>query len=75
MFLYFIIIDIIAAINRDVNTFCIYYNIKIKSLHLEWLLDFEMSCINATAEHSFDVTNVVKEIYLDINQIDVIAIY
>jgi hypothetical protein len=34
-----------------------------------------MSCINATAEHSFDVTNVVKEIYLDINQIDVIAIY
>lgn len=76
MLLFFVIIDVITAINRDVNTFSNYYDIKIKTLHIEWLLDLDKRVINATAEYNFDViTNGIKEIHLDIYQLDIIAVY
>ena len=76
MLLFFVIIDVIIAINRDVNTFSNYFDIKIKTLHIEWLLDLDNRLINATAEYNFDViTNGVKEIHLDIFQLDLIAVY
>ena len=67
MFLFFVIIDVIRAISRDVNTFSNYYDIKITTLHVEWLLDLDKRIINGTAEYNFEViTNGVKEIHLDV---------
>ncbi|CAD8210674.1 unnamed protein product [Paramecium pentaurelia] len=74
--LFVIIIDVIKALNRDVNTFSNYHEIQIHKLHIEWLLDLNQKIINGTAEYHFNVMkNNIKEIHLDIYQLDIIIVY
>jgi leukotriene-A4 hydrolase len=76
MLLFFVIVDVIFALNRDVNTFSNYEEAHIQTLHIEWLLDLDARIINCTAEYTFDVIkNGVKEIDLDIYQLNILVVY
>lgn len=76
MLLFFVIIDVIFTLNRDVNTFSNYEEVNIQKLHIEWLLDLDKKIINGTAEYSFNVVKSgVKEIDLDIYQLDILTVY